>query len=111
MANFNRLVNIIFIGSFFVVIAGAFVKYYITREYYFYIETSCDPTTEHCFTRSCDTEECPPNGFREYKQYKLRAYQFDQCQEDNCEQFCHVGRGCIEISCGENNDDTCSGTL
>lgn len=105
----NRLINIIFISSFFVVIVGAMFKYYVTKEYNFFIETSCNPDTEYCYSRDCENDDCPPNGFVDYKRYKLRAYQFDACESDGCENYCHNLKQCIEIPCGDDSEDICSG--
>lgn len=103
------IINAIFIVSFFIVIIGAFLRYYYLKEYSFTIETSCDPQVEWCYERDCtNPDDCPPNGWSDYKQYNIPAADFDKCQADNCVSYCHDSHQCSEIPCDE-SEDTCSG--
>lgn len=107
----SRLINIIFVSGFFVVLLGAFARYYYLKEYIFHIETPCDPAFEICFVRDCEADECPPNGLSHYRTFDILANKFDACEADNCEFFCETNPSeCVELVC-DSEVDSCSEIL
>lgn len=85
-------------------------KFYLTKNYNFLIEAECDSTTTTCFTRDCSNpDDCPPNGFSEYREYYIKAYNFAQCKNNSCLIECLHGEvECIENICGSSANDTCT---
>lgn len=109
MTESGRLINLIFIVSLIVVIAGALLRYNFFKEYTFTIETSCDPLVELCFSRDCASEECPPNGYDSYKVFVIPAHDYGTCVADGCLKYCQIESKCAEVICESNNGDICSG--
>ncbi|MES2409072.1 MAG: hypothetical protein V4509_02085 [Patescibacteria group bacterium] len=106
----SHIINTLFLSGFFVALVASFVRYYYLKEFPVHIEVSCDPTTEKCFHRDCDTDECPPNGLEDYRQFDLPGNVFTTCSEvDGCSDVCKKEQGtCEEIVCGDNEEDVCS---
>lgn len=106
----SKIINTLFLSSFFVVVVASFARYYYLKEFPVQIEVSCDPTIELCFQRDCESEECPPNGFNTYRRFELSGYVFASCDPvDGCESTCKSDSSqCLEFVCGENEDDVCS---
>ena len=109
----SRVINTLFLSGFFVAVVASFVRYLYLKEFLIHIEVSCDPTTEICFHRDCETDECPPNNLSDYRQFTLSGSVFSECGEiDNCSNRCKADKGsCIEIVCGESENDVCSDTV
>lgn len=73
-------------------------KYYITENYTFIVETSCNPETEECDHRDCSIEdECPPNNWEYFKTYQMPASEFKNCKNEDCADFCRNSSLCIPI--------------
>lgn len=79
-----------------VVFVGIY-KFYITKNYNFVVETSCNPETEDCERRNCDLEECPPNGFENFKTYEIPATEFKNCENEDCADFCRNSDICTPV--------------
>ena len=104
--NRNVFVSILS-ASVVVVIAVSFYSFYYKKNYDFYIETNCDPTTETCFYRNCELtpDDCPPNNLSYYNQYIIKARDFDRyCENEDCTEVCKSGTvKCTKIECTEDN--------
>lgn len=89
--------------SLFLVVFSAMYNLFIRKDYDFLVETSCDNTNEVCFYRDCDTGECPPNEFSFYKQYHMRAYDFDKCENEDCTSLCKTSGRCEPVLCTDSD--------
>ncbi len=91
-------------------IAVSFYTYLYTKNYEYVIETPCDPSVDTCFTRDCTiVDECPPNGYSNYKQFYVNAADFAKCTTNSCEKECSEKLiECTPIPCGELEDDFCT---
>lgn len=85
-------------------------KYYITQDYFFLVEANCNPENELCFVRDCtNSDECPPNGLSNYKEYYVKAFDFPKCSDNSCENECESGLiVCTRKICGSSAEDLCS---
>lgn len=91
------------------VILSTAYKFTLQKNYDFIVEASCDPTSEACFYRNCDDEECPPNGLENYKVFLINAADFQKCSDNSCTIQCSENSiSCEEIICGESEEDICS---
>lgn len=108
----SHIINTLFLSGFFVALVASFVRYYYLKEFPVHIEVSCDPTTEKCFHRDCETDDCPPNGFNDYRQFDLSGAVFATCdQVDGCANVCKNDKGaCAAVICGDAEGDVCSDT-
>ncbi len=70
----------IFIGSF--VVFYVIYNFYFEKDFSILVEESCDPSTEQCFYRNCEEEECPPNELEYYSQFYIDASDFTLCEKD-----------------------------
>ncbi len=106
----GAILTAIFVATFLTAIAAGIYIFLVKKEYMYIIETSCDPSTEKCFSRDCegDNADCPPNNYSTYKQFKINASEFQRCLGDNCENYCKTSDHCSEIVCGINSKDECS---
>ena len=102
-----------YLVTFFLISLGlvclfSFLRFYLFKNYDIIIETECDPNTDTCFTRDCETEECPPNNLNNYKKYSIKAFQFDRCDHaGSCVKFCSNIRNCEPIECDTEAGDVC----
>jgi len=87
--------------SLFLVVFSAFYNLYFKKDYDFLVETSCDNSIENCFYRDCSVEECPPNNLSLYKQYHMRAYDFEKCENEDCTNLCTTTNLCTQVLCSE----------
>ena len=71
----------------------SFYKYYWASNYDFIIEFPCNPDSEYCKYRPCDTnpKRCLPNNLSYYKAYTIKAYDFKYCDND-CQTQCNSGK-------------------
>lgn len=96
----------------FIAIAVSFYFFYFQKDYEFIVEVSCDPTEEICFQRDCSNpDDCPPNGFSDFKRYTLNAGDFKMCENEDCENACESGAiQCEPIECAEDDiaGESCS---
>lgn len=109
--NFRRIITIIAFVLFFSALASNFYHYYISKNYDYLLEASCDPSFEKCFSRDCELspDDCPPNGLSDYKQFIIKAYDFPKCKDNSCKSECEEGTiSCEEIMCGELEEDICT---
>ncbi len=92
-------------------IAGAAWFFLHEKSYAFVVEAACDPATETCFTRDCESAdaECPVNGLENYKVFRVNAADYARCADGTCAAECTSGTIlCKEISCGEGEEDSCA---
>ena len=91
-------------------IASNFNKYYFAKSYDYLVEVACDPQVEICFFRDCSLpDECPPNGISDYKKLYVKAYDFNKCSDNSCEEECASGLiKCTSVECGQSAEDVCS---
>lgn len=101
------VVKLFFIFTFLIVLFSV-LRFYVFKNYDITIEVACDPNIETCFTRDCETGECPPNNLSNYKQYIIKAFQFNRCEHDGtCAKFCLNIRNCEPIECDTEAGDMC----
>lgn len=98
----NYFLVFIFLSLFLVVFSSIY-NLFIRKDYDFLVETSCDSSKEICFYRDCETGECPPNELSFYKQYHMRAYDFDKCENEDCTLFCTTSNKCEPIVCTDSD--------
>lgn len=100
----------VFFSIAFIVMAVAFFKFYVFKDYYIKSEAECDPETENCFIYECDPaedSECPENPDERASYYKLvekKAYALPVCDSADLECSpiaCQEGEDCTEILCDE----------
>ncbi len=97
------------IVSIFFVFLTAYTKYIFAKDYSFYIEGECNPTTTTCFVRDCE-EYCPPNGLDTYSAYYIDASEFSSCASNDCANICknlETAHLCEQIAC-DSNDYECT---
>lgn len=106
----NTLLDILLAGVL-IAIAASFYSFYYQKNYDFFIETQCDPSTETCFYRDCENnlDVCPPNNLSYYNQYTIKARDFRFCPDEDCSNTCKTGViNCIKTECTE--EDISNGT-
>lgn len=86
--NINFILTILGVCLFLVAASFSYVNYYEDKDFVMNLESSCNPETESCFYRSCEEEECPPNGLELYKYLDVKASFFETCSENSCTQEC-----------------------
>jgi hypothetical protein len=103
-------ISILFLVALVAPVFSSFYKYYFTQNYDYLVEAECNPEIEICYIRDCSNpDDCPPNGYEEYKQYYLKAYDFKKCSDNSCKTECENDAiDCEEIVCGEFEEDICS---
>jgi len=91
-------------------IGSSFYEYLYTKDYDYLIEAQCDPLKEICFSRDCSiADECPPNNLSNYKEFYVRAYDFEKCSDNSCEIECAKGLiACTPVLCDEPAGDICT---
>lgn len=97
----NAFLNIL-LCAVIIVIVVSFYNFYYRKNYDFFIETSCDPSTEECFYRDCihNIDLCPPNNLSYYNKYTIKARDFKYCPNEDCAETCKKGViNCIQTSC------------
>lgn len=104
--------TIINIFLFFIVILSSFYFFYLKKDFDFIIEIPCDPSLEICTIRDCSNpENCPPNQLESFKRYSLKAYDFNQCPNEDCALWCEGGLiECKKIECAVDEEigENCS---
>lgn len=105
----KRVLGIIFL-FFAIAVAATGWRFLVWKDYTLYLEASCDPAKETCFSRDCSNpDECPPNGLSEYKVYQISARDFPKCSDDSCTAECENQTiACTQILCGDSAEDTCA---
>lgn len=67
----------------------SFYFFYYKKDFDFIVESPCDPTREECFKRDCSNpDDCPQNGFSDFKRYSLNANDFKFCTNEDCTAIC-----------------------
>jgi hypothetical protein len=105
-----RLLTVFVLFSLVFTFLTAYTKYMFAKDYEFYIEAPCDPTSETCFVRDCD-DYCPPNGLDTYRAYMIPASTFPNCTDNSCSNICledATADQCTEILCDAEVGDSCS---
>ncbi|MEK7462311.1 MAG: hypothetical protein AAB618_01945 [Patescibacteria group bacterium] len=93
--------------SIFLITLSAYTRFIFAKDYSFYIEAACDPSSEICFLRDCE-EYCPPNELEHYKAFTIPAAAFEQCSDNSCSNICEEGSVCERIECGASEEDVCT---
>ena len=93
-------------------IGMSFYKYYYSKDYDYLIEAECDPLKEICYSRDCtNPDDCPPNGLSVYKEFYVKAFDFEKCTNNSCHKECVSGLiKCTPIPCGDSDEDVCTNT-
>jgi len=99
------------IFSVLVVLGQSLYKNYVLKDYIFYVEASCDASTNECYSRSCENEDdCPPSGLEEYRAFELPAHEFKNCIDNSCTNICpSEEHSCIESLCSSQSEIACVG--
>ncbi len=101
----------ILLGSVLLVLAVTGYKLLIQKDYNFVIEQECDPAIDTgCYERSCENDECPPNGIASYKIFEINANDFPLCSDNTCAKECESGIiECQQVFCDEEDvtSDVC----
>jgi len=116
----TKYLFLVFVSIISLVIVISFCRYYIDKDYYIVIETSCDHFTESCFVYVCDPEssedcpEIPEERTSYYKLIKIKASNIPFCDknENECPAItCVDGQDCVDILCDPENigeEEVCS---
>ena len=116
----SKLFFSIFFFIAFAAIAGAFLKFFLFKDYLIRTEIECDPGLEKCFVYVCDPEsesECSEDPDEQVSYYKLiekKAYALPACDasDPDCPApTCAYGEDCNEILCDEatkSEEEQCS---
>jgi hypothetical protein len=108
----NNIFLYLLLGGCLIAIAVSFYFFYFKKDYEFIVETSCDPSKETCIQRDCSNpDDCPPNGFTDFKRYSLNAGDFDMCENEDCTKACETKAiQCTQIECVEDEiaGESCS---
>lgn len=110
----DRILTLLFFLLLISALGLTFYKFYYLKNYEYLVEAPCDPDSEVCFQRDCETspDDCPPNGLSDYKQFHVTAKDFFKCSDDSCVMECSSGAiDCEQILCGDSPEDMCSGPL
>ncbi|MFA6354903.1 MAG: hypothetical protein WCW65_00555 [Candidatus Paceibacterota bacterium] len=108
----HNLFLYILLAGVIITILSSFYFFYFKKDYDFIVETQCNPETETCFYRDCESspDDCPPNGLSYYNTYTLKASDFKSCVNEDCTEACTAGTiNCIKTECTETdiNDEVC----
>ena len=107
----NNFLTTLFFFSVGLAIVSAFLKFFYFKNYDYIVEARCDPAVEKgCFYRNCDVSlgECPPDNLMYYKQYMVKARDFNVCDDNSCEKQCLEGAiQCTVIFCDLSKGDIC----
>lgn len=104
--NKHNIFLYVMLGGCLVAILTSFYFFYLKKDYDFFIETSCDPTTETCFYRDCENspDDCPPNNLSYYNQYTISAKDFSKCENEDCAVACSTNLiACEKTECTESD--------
>lgn len=95
----DKNILLISILTTILVVAISVNKFYISKNYDFIVEVSCNPDIDSgCNTRDCSVEDsCPPNNFESYKQYSVPATEFPRCENEDCAELCRTTNICQEV--------------
>lgn len=101
----------VLIISVMIVFGQSMYENYVARNYFFYVEASCNPATNECYSRTCDNNgDCPPNNLTTYRIFQLPASQFHDCSDNSCLNICPSSAyDCEEIKCSTKSDISCEG--
>ncbi|OGG57832.1 hypothetical protein A2853_00470 [Candidatus Kaiserbacteria bacterium RIFCSPHIGHO2_01_FULL_55_17] len=94
-------------GMIAVAIAFSFYKYFFAKNYTFLVEAPCDSSTQECYVRDCEEEECPPNGLSTYRIFAVPASRFGECTDNSCIDLCVEGGPCAELLCSAQEEISC----
>lgn len=102
----NMFLYVLLLGCL-IVVASSLYFFYYKKDYNFIVETSCNPEAETCFYRDCNNpDDCPPNGFSYYNQYKLKASDYKACTDEDCTLACTTRViDCLKTECTDNDID------
>ncbi len=107
--------TILNIVLFLSVMVSSFYFFYIKKNFKFIVETTCDPSIEQCFLRDCtNADDCPPNGFSQFKRYELNTNDFKYCTNEDCKIACESKQiKCEPIACSEDveSGESCSSLI
>lgn len=104
----------VLLGGVIIAITVSFYNFYFRKNYDFFIETSCDPSSEECFYRDCVNEPdvCPPNNLSYYSKYTIKARDFKYCPNEDCTETCKKGIiNCVQTACSAEEKESGSCTI
>jgi hypothetical protein len=83
----------ILLGGVLISIISSFYFFYFKKDFNYIVETQCDPETETCFYRDCESnpDECPLNNLSYYNIYSIKASDYDVCVNEDCTTACSSG--------------------
>lgn len=87
----------------------SFYKYFFFKNYNFLVEAPCDVSTNECYVRDCEEEECPPNELSTYRMFAVSASRFGECTDNSCLNVCLRKGACNEMLCSDDEENTCAG--
>ncbi len=89
----SKILLLVIFGILLGSVEVVYQRFFIFTDFVIQGETSCDPSTEKCFIRNCQEEECgDPEVDREFYKLIRKNYRNSNCNPNNQE--------CINISCG-----------
>ena len=97
--------------SVVIILGQSMYENYLMKHYLFFVQATCDPAVNQCYSRSCDTSgDCPPNNLTTYRVFQLPASQFHNCSDNSCLNICpSAAYACKEIPCSTQSDISCEG--
>lgn len=110
METSDKVVLFLIVLSIIAVLGSSTWLYLFQKNYDFVVEAECDPATETCFYRDCtNLDDCPPNELENYRVFRVRAGDFEKCENNTCLKECtDQSITCAEVLCGESEEDVCS---
>ena len=108
---FNTILFSVSVFLFFFTITHGFITIYLTKNFNYLVEVSCDQSKEKCFQRDCiNPGDCPPNNLSIYKKFYITATYFPECTNGTCDNLYKQNPALFhKIECDESNGDVCVG--
>jgi hypothetical protein len=106
----NSVLTTLIALSIVAVLISSAWHYLVEKDYFFLVESDCDPELETCHYRDCSIEDdCPLGELEYYELNRISAYDFSQCSNITCAMECDTGTlECENIPCEESSGDICS---
>lgn len=102
-----KILVVITLISVFLAGLTSYTKYIFAEDYYFFVEAPCDPVNNLCHVRDCE-EYCPPNALASYNVYRIKASEYEKCDDNTCLNVCNDTTKCSEIICSEEDGNSCN---
>lgn len=104
--NEHNIFLYILLAGVLIAIISSFYFFYFKKDYDFIVEIKCNPETETCFYRDCESspDDCPPNNLSYYNEYTLKAKDFKACANEDCTEACVTGViECVKNECTDSD--------